>query len=105
MATVAAILDFRSEQIYLVLSTSHIYTSYQVSNELAFRFRRRSKKLDCQNSGHGGQLGFPIVTILAMFALLVTLILSTNFRVIWPFSSGEEAKNRFPGPGRPGRHS
>ena len=32
----------------------------------AFRFRRRSEK-DVQDGGHGGHLGFPIGTILAIF--------------------------------------
>ena len=33
--------------------------------------------------------------ILAIFDLQVTLMLPIKFRVNWPFSSGEEAKNRF----------
>ena len=33
--------------------------------------------------------------ILAIFDLHVTQMLPTKFRVNWPFSSGEEAKNRF----------
>ena len=33
--------------------------------------------------------------ILAIFDLQVTLMLPTKFVVNWPFSSGEEAKNRF----------
>ena len=32
----------------------------------------------------------------AIFDLQVTLMLSTKFRVSWPFGSGEEAQNRFP---------
>ena len=44
---------------------------------------------------NGSQLGFTIGTILAIFDLLVTPMLPTKFRVNWPFSSGEEAKNRF----------
>ena len=43
----------------------------------------------------GGHLGFPISPILASFDLQVTPMLPTKFRVNWPFSSGEEAKNRF----------
>ena len=46
--------------------------------------------------GHyGGHLGFPISTILAIFYLQVSLMLPTKFGVNWPFSSGDEAKNRF----------
>ena len=33
--------------------------------------------------------------ILAIFDLQVTQLLPTNFRVNWPFGSGEEVKNRF----------
>ena len=53
------------------------------------------RKIDFQDGGHGGHLGFPIGTILAIFDLQVTLMLPTKFQVNWPFSSGEEAKNRF----------
>ena len=48
-----------------------------------------------QDGGHGGHLGFPIGTILAIFYLQVTLMLPSKFGVKWPFGSGEEAKNRF----------
>ena len=44
---------------------------------------------------NGGQLGFTISTILAIFDLRVTPMLPTKFRVNWPFGSEEEAKNRF----------
>ena len=44
---------------------------------------------------HGGHLGFPIGTILAIFDLQVTLMLPSKFGVNWPFGSGEGAKNRF----------
>ena len=44
---------------------------------------------------NGSQLGFTIGTILAISDLQVTPMLPTKFRVNWPFSSGEEAKNRF----------
>ena len=52
-------------------------------------------KIDFQDGGHGGHLGFPIGTILAIFDLQVTLMLPSKFGVNWPFGSGEEAKNRF----------
>ena len=44
---------------------------------------------------NGSQLGFTIGTILVIFDLRVTPMLPTKFWVNWPFSSGEEAKNRF----------
>ena len=52
-------------------------------------------KIDFQDGSQGGQLGFLIGTILAIFDLQVTLMIPTKFQVNWPFSSGEEAKNRF----------
>ena len=50
---------------------------------------------DFQDGCHGGNLGFTIGTILAIFDLQVTLMLPSKFGVNWPFGSGEEAKNRF----------
>ena len=80
-------------------STSHPDASLQVWSQLAFRFRRSSKKIDFQDGRldghHGGHLGFLIGTILATFDLQVTLMLPSKFGINWPFSSGEEAKNRF----------
>ena len=42
---------------------------------------------------NGSKLGFTISTILAIFDLQATPMLPTKFRVNWPFSSGEEAKD------------
>ena len=46
-------------------------------------------------AAHCGHLGFTTRTILAIFDLQVTLTLPSKFGVNWPFSSGEEAQNRF----------
>ena len=70
-------------------SISHPDASYQVSNTLAFGFRRRSEKKIFKN------LGFPISMILATFDLHVTLMRPTKFGANRPFGSGEEEKNRF----------
>ena len=53
------------------------------------------RKINFQDGGHGGHLGFPIGTILTIFDLQVTLMPPSKFGVNWPFGSGEEAKNRF----------
>ena len=53
------------------------------------------RKIDFQDGGNGGHLGYPIGTILAIFDLQVTLMLPSNFEVNWPFGSGEEAKIDF----------
>ena len=93
----AAILDFRSERfLRYFCSTSYSNASFQSSNQLAFQFRRRSKKKkDFQDGSHDGHLGFLIKMILAIFDLQVTLMLPNKFLVNWPFISREEAKNRF----------
>ena len=71
------------------LSTNCPNTSYQVSSQLAFQFRRC--KIDFQDDGH---LGCLIRKILAIFYLQVAPIRPTKFRVNWLFGSGEE-QNRF----------
>ena len=63
--------------------------SYQVSSQLIFCFRRRRKK-----KNNGRHLGFLIWTIFIILDLQVTPVLSTKFSINWPFSSGEEEKNR-----------
>ena len=65
--------------------------------------QEKKQKIDFQDGGHGGHLGFPIGTILAIFDLQVTLMVPSKFGVNWPFGSGEEAKNRF-SRWRPGGH-
>ena len=57
--------------------------------------QEKKRKIDFQDGGHGGHLGFPIGTILAIFDLQVTLMLPSKFGVNWPFGSGGEAKSRF----------
>ena len=57
--------------------------------------QEKKGKIDFQDGGHGGHLGFPIGMILANFNLQVTLMLPSKSGVNWPFSSGEEAKSRF----------
>ena len=76
---------------YFFLSTRHPDASYQVSSQLAFRFRRR----DFQGGRHGSHPEFLIGTILAIFDLKVTPMLPTKFRVNSPFGSGEEVKTDF----------
>ena len=57
--------------------------------------QEKKLKIDFQDGGHGGHLGFSSGTILATFDLQVTLMLPSKFGVNWPFGSGEEAKNYF----------
>ena len=57
--------------------------------------QKRKRKIDFQDGGHGCHLGFRIRTILAIFDLQVTPILSIKFRVNWPFCSGEDDRKKF----------
>ena len=65
------------------------------SKSIGLSVQDKKRKIDFQDGGHGGHLGFPIGTILANFDLQVTLMLPSKFRVNWPFGSGIEGKNRF----------
>ena len=94
MAAMAAILDFQSARFSLFL----IYKSprcFLASLEAIGLSVQKKRKIDFQDGCHGGHLGFPIGTILAIFDLQVTQMLPSKFGVNWPFGSGEEAKNRF----------
>ena len=62
-------------------------------NWLSVQEKRR--KIDFQDGCHGGHLGYPTGTILAIFDLQVTPMSPTKFGVNWPFGAGEEAKYRF----------
>ena len=57
--------------------------------------QEKKLKIDFQDGCHGGHPGFPIGTSLAIFDLQVIPMLPSKFGVNSPFSSGEEAKNRF----------
>ena len=73
-------------------STSHPRCFLATLESIGLSVQERKRKIDFQDGGH---LGFPIGTILAIFDLQVTPMLPSKFGVKWPFSSGEEAKNRF----------
>ena len=50
--------------------------------------QEKKRKIDFQDGGHGGHLGFPIGTILAIFYLQVTPMLPTKYHVNWPRGVG-----------------
>ena len=54
--------------------------------------QEKKRKIDFQDGGHGGHLGFPIGTILAIFDLQVTLMVPSKFGVNWPFDSGKKKR-------------
>ena len=60
----------------------------------SFDSGKKMRKIDFQDGGHGGHLGFPIKTLLAIFDLQVTPSLPAKFQVSWPFGSREEAKKK-----------
>ena len=95
MAAMAAVLDFRSARflLFLIYKSSGCFLASLKSTGLSVQEKKR--KTDFQDGGHGGRLGFPIGTILAIFDLQVIRMLPSKFEVNWPFGSGEEAKNRF----------
>ena len=91
----AAILDFLSERFLLFFTCRlprYILPSYESTG---LSFQQKKYNIDFQDDCHYGHLGIPIETILAIFDLQVALIPPTKFQVYWPFSSGEEAQNRF----------
>ena len=52
--------------------------------------QEKKRKIDVRNGRQGGQLGFPIGTILAPYDLHITTMLLTVSQVNWPYGSGEE---------------
>ena len=54
--------------------------------------QEKKRKIDFQDGCHGGHLGFPIGTILAIFDLQVTLMVPSKFGVNWP--SVQEKKRK-----------
>ena len=95
MAAMAAILDFQSARFSLVLIYKSLRCFLASLEATDLSVQEKKRKIDFQDCGHGGHLGFPIGTILAIFDLQVTPMLPSKFGVNWPFGSGEEAKNRF----------
>ena len=95
MAAIAAILDFRSARLklFFIYKSPRCFLASLESIGLAVQEKKR--KIDFQDGGHGGHLGFSIGTILAIFDLQVTPMLPSKFGVNWPFGSGEEAKIDF----------
>ena len=88
MATMTAILDFRSPPIFDLQVTLMLPTKFGVN----WPFGSGDEvKIDFQDGGH---LGFPIGTILAIFDLQVTPMLPTDFRVNWHLGLGGEAKKK-----------
>ena len=57
--------------------------------------QEKKLKIDFKDGGHGGNLGFMIGKILAIFDVQVNPMHPTKFQDNWPFGSGEEAKHRF----------
>ena len=88
MAARSTILDLRSEWFYLFLiykSPWYFLSSFESTGLKKSSVRENKFKIDFQDSEYGGHLGFPIGTILAIFDLQVTPMLSTKFQVSWPF--------------------
>ena len=83
MAAMAALWDFLSQRFELFLIYKSSRCSLPNFEAIGLLVQKKKGKLDFQDDGHGGQLGFPIGTILTIFDLQVTLMLPTKFRVNW----------------------
>ena len=82
----------------MILATFDLQVTLMLPSKFGVNWllvQEKMRKIDFQDGGHGGHLGFPIGTILAIFDLQVTLMLPSKSGVKWPFGSGEAAKNRF----------
>ena len=55
-----------------------------ILESIGLSVQEKRRKIDFQDGGHGGHLGFPIGTVLAIFDLEVTQMLRTKYRVNWP---------------------
>ena len=95
MVAMAAILDFRSARFSLFLIYKSPRCFLPSFKSISLSVQEKKRKTGFQDGRHGGHLGFQIGTILIIFDLQVTPMLPSKFGVNWPFSSGEEAKNRF----------
>ena len=82
-------MDFRSERFKLL----SIYKSPQCflpsSESTGLSVQEKKRKIDFQDGGHGGHLGFLIGMILAIFIPQVTSMLPSKYRVNWPRGVGE----------------
>ena len=88
MAAMAAILDFRSARFYYFLIYKSPRCFLASLESIGLSVQEKKRKIDFQDGHHGGHLGFPIGTILAIFDLQVTLMLPTKYRVNWPRGVG-----------------
>ena len=84
----AAILDFRSAQFKLFFIYNAPWCFLASLESIGLSVQEKKRKIDFQDGGHGGHLGFPIGIILAIFDLQVTLMLPTKYRVNWPRGVG-----------------
>ena len=92
------ISDQKGFSYFLLISQPD--ASYQVSSHLAFAILEKKQKIDFQDGRHGGHLGFPTGTILAIFDLQVIPMLPAKFRVNWPSVQKKKRKIYF----QDGRH-
>ena len=75
-------------QVTLMLPTKFGVNWPFGSGEVAKKKKKKKKKKKFQDGGHGGHLGFPIGTILAIFDVQIILILPAKYRVNWPRGVG-----------------
>ena len=87
-------LGFLIRMILLLLIYQSTLCFLPSFESISLLVQEKKRKIDFQDGHHDGHLGYVIRTFLAIFDLQVTLKLPTQVGN-WPFSSGEEVKNRF----------
>ena len=65
MATVAAMLHFQSEQVYVFLIYMSPWYFIPSFKSIGLSVQEKQLKKDVQDGGYGGHIGFSIETILA----------------------------------------
>ena len=95
MAVMAAILNFQSARFLLFLIYKSPWCFLGSLEAIGLSVQEKKRKIDFQDGGHGGHLGFPISTILAIFDLQVTPMLPSKFGVNWPLVQEKKRKINF----------
>ena len=85
MAAMAGILDFQSGRFKLFLMYKSPRCFLASLESIGLSVQEKKRKIDFQDGGHGGDLGFPIATILATFDLQIIPMIPSKFGVSWPF--------------------
>ena len=84
----AAIFVFLIGMILAILIYKSPWWFLASLESIGLSVQEKKRKIDFQEGRHGGHLGFPIGTILAIFDLQVTPMLPAKYQVNWPRGVG-----------------